>query len=71
VILYSKTADTRLGEIPTGAGAHAIAFSTDGRSAYISNQEAGTVSVIDLATRAVTATLIVGSKPNGLVFRDH
>lgn len=68
---YSTTAGTKLDELPTGAGAHAIAFSGDGRTAYVSNQTAGTVSVIDIATRAVTKAIGVGTKPNGMVFRPR
>lgn len=69
VVLYSLTEDTMLGEIETGAGAHAIVFSTNGQSAYITNQGSDAVSVIDVASRAVVKTVDVGSKPNGIVFR--
>ncbi len=69
VSFYSTATGTKLGEIPAESGAHAIAFSGDGRSAYVSNQTAGTVSIIDLATRAVTRTVGVGTQPNGMVFR--
>jgi len=58
------------GNIPTGADAHAIAFSKDGTTAYVTNQGAGTVSVIKVADHAVTATIPVGKKPNGLVIRQ-
>jgi len=55
------------GEVATGAGAHAIAF--NGNTAYITNQTAGTVSVLNVTTHTVTNTLTVGSKPNGLVLK--
>ena len=71
VVLYSPTRDLRLHEIPTGAGAHGIAFSSDGRTAYITNQLANTVSAIDVRSRRVKATISVGEKPNGLVFRSR
>jgi len=71
VVLFSSTRDVRLHEIPTGAGAHGIAFSSDGRTAYITNQLANTVSVIDVRSRRVKATIGVGEKPNGLVFRSR
>ena len=35
-------------------------------TAYVANSGAGTVSVIDAATRAVTATIPVGSGPDGV-----
>jgi YVTN family beta-propeller protein len=69
VVIYSVAEATVLGEVTTGAGAHAIAFSDDGQTAYVTNQEAATVSVIDVAGRSVVATIEVGSKPNGIVFR--
>lgn len=69
VVFYSATADTKLGELATGTGAHAIAFSGDGKTAYVSNQLAGTVSVIDITARSVTKSIAVGSKPNGMLFR--
>jgi YVTN family beta-propeller protein len=69
VAFYSTADGAKLGELPTGAGAHAMAFSGDGRTAYVSNQTAGTVSVIDVATGAVTKAIAVGTKPNGMVFR--
>ena len=70
VVFYDALADLRLGQTPTGAGAHAIAFDEASR-AYISNQDAGTVSVVDVATHALLRTMPVGSTPNGLCFRSH
>ena len=34
--------------VPTGAGAHEVAFSDDNRFAYVSNRADGTLSVIDI-----------------------
>lgn len=53
----------------TGAGAHAIAFTTDGNTAYITNQTANTVSVVNPTTHTVTKTINVGKKPNGIVIK--
>ncbi|MBM3495063.1 MAG: hypothetical protein FJX72_12205 [Armatimonadetes bacterium] len=58
------------GSIPTGAGAHAIAFSADGDRAYVTNQLAGTVSVLDTAMRAKITDIAVGVKPNGIVLKE-
>ncbi len=55
------------GAVNTGAGAHAIAF--NGMTAYVTNQTAGTVSVVDVMTHAVTKTITVGAKPNGIVLK--
>lgn len=60
----------KVGEIITGADTHAIAFNLDGSKAYVTNQGAGTVSVINPTTHLVTKTITVGSKPNGLVFKQ-
>jgi YVTN family beta-propeller protein len=38
-------------------------------TAYITNQEAASVSVIDVMQHKVTKTISVGKKPNGIVIR--
>jgi YVTN family beta-propeller protein len=68
VVLFETASDKRVAEIPAGAGAHGIVFDAKGR-AYVTNQDADTVTVIDVASRAVVKTLNVGHKPNGGVFR--
>ena len=68
VVVSLADADTKQAEILTAAGAHAIAFAGT-TTGYITNQEANTVSVIDVATRKVTKTISVGTKPNGMVWR--
>lgn len=57
----------REGAFATEAGSHAIAFK--GMTAYVSNQEAASVSVIDVMLHKVTKTIKVGKKPNGIVIR--
>src|SRR5512134_2474350 len=73
--------------IATGRGPHEVAVSPDGRLAYVSNygmyavfregqrvnEPGNTISVLDLATRAVKDTFDLGaySKPHGIaVSRD-
>lgn len=56
--------------ITTGTNAHAIAFTADGSKAYVTNQDANTVSVIDAATHTVTKTISVGTKPNGIALKQ-
>lgn len=56
--------------IATGADAHAIAFNADGTRAYVTNQGAATVSVIDVATHKKLQDIAVGSKPNGLIIKQ-
>lgn len=69
VVLFSSIAPVQQHVITVGAGAHGIAFSGDGSTAYITNQMANTVSVIDVESLRVKTTLNVGVKPNGLVWR--
>lgn len=56
--------------ITTGADAHGIAFNSDGSKAYVTNQGAATVSVIDVATHKKLQDIGVGSKPNGLILKQ-
>ncbi len=53
------------GFIVTGRGAHGLYPSRDARSLYISNRDAGTISVLDFARRRVVATWsIPGGSPD-------
>ncbi len=61
---------TKDGEIATGADAHAIVFNADGSKAYVTNQGANTVSVIDLGTHTKIKDIPVGNKPNGIVLKQ-
>jgi len=56
---------TEIGSIHTGAGAHGLYPSRDAKSLYVSNRIAGTISVIDFATRRVVTTwTIPNSSPD-------
>ena len=69
-IVFNKTdADAKVAELPTAAGAHALAFTPDGKTAFVTNQNGDSVTVIDAATRTAKSTVPVGKKPNGVVFR--
>jgi YVTN family beta-propeller protein len=61
---------TLKGSIITGADAHAIAFNSNGTKAYVTNQGAGTVSVIDVASHSVSQSIKVGTKPNGIAIKE-
>jgi len=54
----------RAGFIPTGRGAHGLAFSRDVTRLFVTNRTAGTISVIDVATRQVVDTWAVGGSPD-------
>lgn len=73
IVVFSRTQAnqpfTRSRELSTGAGAHAIAFSRDGKKAFVTNQEAASVSVIDVIGFKKERDLKVGNKPNGLALR--
>jgi YVTN family beta-propeller protein len=49
--------DWKLTVIPVGGGSEGFDISPDGREAWIANAHDGTVSIIDLAQKKVTATL--------------
>jgi YVTN family beta-propeller protein len=53
----------------TGKGAHAIAFTKDEMTAYITNQTANTVSVVEVMSHKETKEIPVGTKPNGIVIK--
>ena len=57
----------RTGAFATAAGSHAIAFKD--MTAYVTNQEAASVSIVDVMQHKVTKTIAVGKKPNGIVIR--
>ncbi len=69
VVFFSSTSTEMRGELLTARGAHGIAFSDDGATGYISNQDDDSVTIVDVATHTVIKKVAVGSKPNGMVFR--
>ncbi|MBC7412480.1 MAG: YncE family protein [Bacteroidia bacterium] len=72
VVYYMLVANvwTVAGSILTGADAHAIAFNNDESKAYVTNQGANSVSVIDVNTHLVTNTITVSNKPNGIAIKQ-
>jgi YVTN family beta-propeller protein len=52
--------------IQTGSGAHGVVVGKDGRHAYVTNLYANTVSVIDVRSLKIAATVAVGAGPNGI-----
>lgn len=55
----------------TGLGAHAIAFTKDGETAYVTNQLAKTVSVVSVSNHTKTKDITVGAKPNGILIINN
>jgi len=68
VTVVSATAMKAVAEFATGAGPHDLAFSDDGRYAYVTNRGAGTVSVIDVPGLAVAATVATGPAPVAVAY---
>lgn len=67
---HDSTGWSRTDSLSTGAGAHAVAFTKDGSQALVTNQLAGTISVINTASMAKVKDIPVGTKPNGIVLRE-
>jgi YVTN family beta-propeller protein len=55
------------GSLLTASGAHAIAFNN--MTAYITNQESASLSIIDVKTHTKMKDLAVGQKPNGITLK--
>ncbi len=54
------------GTLQSGADPETFALSRDGKSLYVSNEDTGQLSEIDLAKGAVARTVAVGSEPEGV-----
>ena len=69
VVIFERmnNAWMKTGDVTTGLDAHAIAFTKDGLTAYVTNQGAATVSVVDVVKRTKINDIVVGKKPNGIV----
>jgi YVTN family beta-propeller protein len=50
----------------SGADPETFALSRDGKTLYVSNEDSGMLSAVDLAKGAVTRTVAVGSEPEGV-----
>lgn len=64
VFVIDPDAWKQLEFIPTGRGTHGILLSHDEKSLYASNREEGSISVIDIASRKVTAKWKTGGSPD-------
>lgn len=70
VYQFSAGAWMEMHNFSTGTDAHAIAFNSDGTKAYVTNQGAGNVSVVNTSTHTKLQDIVVGSKPNGLIIKQ-
>jgi YVTN family beta-propeller protein len=62
---------TTLRRIVTGRGAHNFQTSPDGKSLYVTNRVAGTVSVLDADTLAVTGLFQAPGGPDDMMFSPN
>ncbi len=63
VSVFDALTHERVAHVPTGAGHHELAFSPDSRFAFVTNEDAGTLSVIDVWTMKIERTFVVGRRP--------
>ncbi len=73
--ILDAAAGQLLATLPTGDGPHEVAVSPDGRTAVVTNYggqggPGSSLTIVDLATRAVTATISLGEyrRPHGAAF---
>jgi YVTN family beta-propeller protein len=59
-----------LPRIPTGTGPHEFAFSPDSRFVFVTNHDAGMVSVIDAAEGRKIADVATGGHPSSVTFSE-
>ncbi len=73
VYLIDGSTLEKIGFIPTGKGTHGLYPSRDAKNLYISNRGEGSISVLDFATRQLTAKWLIpggGSPDMGSVSAD-
>nr|WP_207307459.1 hypothetical protein [Kocuria rosea] len=62
---------TARGSVRTGSGPHGLVIDTTGTRAWVTNTYDDTVSVVDLESLSVLATVPVGDLPNGISFSSR
>lgn len=68
VTVIDTVTNQTVAQIRTGPGHHEIAFSEDDRFAFVTNRDAGTVSIIDIRNLKLEKELKVGSQPSSIAF---
>src|SRR5688572_6130515 len=68
VTVFDTTTNKVAAQIKTGLGHHEIALNADDTVAFITNKDAGTLSVIDVRKLAVIKDLKVGTQPTAIAF---
>ena len=62
-VTFIRTSDWSTSQLAVGDEPYGVAITPNGRTAYISNHRAGTISVVDLASRTVTDVVVAGPNP--------
>lgn len=70
VAVIDMDSNSLVSQIDVGKGVHAIAFNTEGTSAFVSNSEDSSISVIDTGKLTRVADIRVGQKPVAMAFSD-
>ncbi|MDF2191650.1 hypothetical protein [Paraflavitalea sp. CAU 1676] len=70
VLVYDASSWQLKNTINVGKQPAEVTFSADGLTAYVTNQMAASVSVVDVKNHAVIKNIAVGKKPNGIVIRQ-
>jgi PQQ-dependent catabolism-associated beta-propeller protein len=65
VALDAKTLGV-VARYPAGTDPECVAVSPDGQRLYLSNEDAGTATIVDVRTARARATLVVGTEPEGV-----
>ncbi len=65
----TDTGYINIATIKVGMGASAMAFTEDGMVCYVTNQDEGTVSVVDVINQEEMMKIKVGKKPNSILIR--
>ena len=68
VSVFDLASGSKLRDLATGAGAEGIATAPSGREVWVTNREADTLSVIDVETLAVVATIPCPGFPIRIAF---
>ena len=70
VAVFDREHLTEAARIALPRGSHELAFSADSRYAFITNQSAGTVTVIDAAALRKVADIRTGSQPSSISYSE-
>lgn len=68
VVAVAREAMTVQKKIVTGPGSHDLILDRDARKLFVSNSEAGTVSVVDVRSLAKTKDIVTGSRPIAMTY---